>query len=104
MLHAEDIVRVVDGDTFIASFFIFHNLKVVETIRVLGIDTPEMKGATKDAAIQSKNFTESWLKNDAPINITICKRDSFGRSLATVSKSGEDLADALANSGFGRRR
>jgi len=53
-----ELVRVVDGDTI--------EVKMgdkVESVRLIGIDAPEMDEKTKEKAIESKQYLESLLKN-----------------------------------------
>lgn len=81
--------RVIDGDTFI-----LYSIGTTqdERVRVLGVDTPELgTGAVADSATV---FTRRWLAA-GDFNIDVCKRDSFGRLLAVVSRNGHTLADTL---------
>lgn len=101
------VVRVLDGDTFVATVPIWLNgLQATETIRVLGVDAPEMTGATKPAGEAAKAFAVEWL-GAGQVELMACKRDSFGRALAEVRRPaqggvpGERLADALIRSGHG---
>lgn len=96
-------VYTVDGDTFDASIPIWFGLTRYERIRVLGVDTPELKGATKAAALQSKAFADTWLKK-GPVELYACELDSLRRVLAKVSRQGENLADLLIQAGLGSPR
>jgi len=91
--------RVIDGDTFDAELDIWLGLVAVERVRVLGVDTPELKGATKAAGLVSKQFTETWLSKGT-IEIEACRRDAFGRVLGRVNRGGDYLADALLATGL----
>lgn len=82
-------VRVIDGDTIKADIDLGFNIWMHDqTIRLAGIDTPELK--SKDplcaaaALLAKKRVVE--LVNDKPIRITSQhkKRDKFGRVLATI--------------------
>ena len=95
--------RVVDGDTFLTEVEIWPGLKADERIRVLGVDTPEMKGTTKPAAVEAQKFTQAWLAK-GPFTIKTCGRDSFGRLLGTVIRGDENLASALIGAGMGVKR
>ena len=53
--------HVVDGDTFDAELDVWLGLVAVERVRVLGINAPELKGATKEAGLAAKQFTADWL-------------------------------------------
>ena len=90
--------RIIDGDTFEAHIKIWQQIAVVERVRLLGIDAPEITGPTKTAGLAAKKFTEAWLaKGD--VQITSCKRDSFGRVLGHVSRGEENLRSLLEAAG-----
>lgn len=96
---SEPVPHVMDGDTFLAVFLLFHNQAITERIRVLDIDTPERnEGAPYLAA---KAFTKEWL-DQGPFQIETCKRDAFGRSLAVVRRDRELLADELRKAGHAK--
>lgn len=92
------VMRVIDGDTFVL-FSI--GTPPEERIRILGVDTPER--GTGPLADSATAFTTRWL---AAGNFTInaCKRDSFGRFLATVTRPAQDLADTLIALHLGVKR
>jgi micrococcal nuclease len=90
LYHYRAIVqRVVDGDTIFVEIDWGNNhwdknLK----IRMLGINCPETKGATKAAGLQAKAFTESLLKSGQEVIIRTIKdekaEDDFGRLLGEI--------------------
>lgn len=99
-----------DGDTI--DFLIdcgFHNRRV-ERIRVLGIDTPELRGSEKPQGIEARDFTRNWLdagrkqvgEGRWPFIITTKKADAFGRYLATIKRVGDgaDLTQDLLDEGY----
>jgi endonuclease YncB( thermonuclease family) len=91
----------VDGDTADFRIRIWHGLEVVERVRVLEVNTPETKRATKQAGEKAKAYTEAWLAR-GPIKIDTCERDAFGRVLGKIYReSGENLAEDLLKSGNG---
>ena len=92
-------VRVIDGDTAVMSGAVWPDLTATMHVRVLGVDTPELRGTTLEDAKKAKAFTEAWL-GVGPVTLTIgCTgqpaRDSFGRVLAVVTRDGKNLADDL---------
>lgn len=95
-LTPQYVKRVIDGDTVVLYSI---GVPPEERIRVLEIDTPERGQPGFDAA---RSFTATWLAQ-GNFTITACKRDSFGRLLATVTRDGASLADALYNAGLGVR-
>lgn len=92
----QHVKRTIDGDTFV----LYHvGVPPEERIRVLAIDTPERGQFGFEAA---KAFTTEWLAT-GPFSIYTCKRDSFGRYLAVVSRNESILADTLVSLGLGVR-
>ena len=94
------VERVIDGDTFVADMAIWPGLVVTEHIRLLGVDTPEHK-PDEIAWQRARLYTEQWLAESGYVEITGCKRDSFGRILATVrSRLKGDLGSSLLMQGL----
>ena len=90
-------VRTIDGDTFSADARIWPGLTARESVRVLGVNSPELHGATAVQGAAARDFTQAWLTGD--VTLTVCKRDSFGRALATVRRASDNAdlgADLLA--------
>ncbi len=80
------VTRVVDGDTIYGDVdlgFNFGGRKM--EFRLAEVNTPEIKGPTRDAGIASKKYVEDTVLNKEVIIIT--KKDSkekYGRYLAWV--------------------
>ena len=95
----EKIISVYDGDTFRANIkglpdIIGKNI----AIRILGIDTPEIKGKCEEekvVAIKARDFSRKALFNAKTITLKNLKRDKYFRLLADVYFDDTDLADAL---------
>ena len=83
--------RVIDGDTLDVTIDCgFHGFRT-ERLRLLGVNTPERKGATRAAGDEALRFVQTWLGLAAvaaggawPLVIQTEKADAFGRFLATV--------------------
>jgi len=90
----EQVLRVIDGDTFIVMDF---DVPPETRIRVLGVDTPErgQPGYAEAAA-----FTREWLAR-GPFTVTTCERDSLLRRLGKIERNGVGLHTALIESGHG---
>jgi endonuclease YncB( thermonuclease family) len=85
--------KIIDGDTLSINFDLGFFLSLKETVRLAGIDAPEIntkKG--KEAAA----FVESELKN-AYLIIETRKKEKFGRYLAYIyySKKYKDFVDIV---------
>ena len=97
------VVRVVDGDT----------LKVrlagrVETVRLLGIDTPESKrpGAPVECGSRRAGTALRRLVDGRSVVLRADSsqdaEDRFGRVLAYVELGGDDVGEALVASGWAK--
>ena len=106
------LLRVVDGDTFDIDIDLGFSMQLTgQRLRLLGVNTPETKGKTRDAGMQAKAFTRAWLGSHTNIMIRSRKRepghaekDAFGRWLVEVfgdNDQGEQecLNAALLDSG-----
>lgn len=113
----EKVLRVVDGDTVDVRFYVWEDLMLVKRLRLLGVDTPELrprKGteaereAEKLAAVVAKDYVEKTLTEAAAVFVVSdWQTDSFGRVLAGIKytdKSGteQDLAAILLQSGYAK--
>ena len=80
------VTKVVDGDTVYGDVDLGFNIgfKKME-FRLSGINTPETKGATREAGLTSKKFVEDAILNKEVIIVT--KKDGkekYGRYLAEI--------------------
>jgi micrococcal nuclease len=80
------VTKVVDGDTVYGDVDLGFNIgfKKME-FRLSGINTPETKGATKEAGLTSKKFVEDSIGGKEVIIVT--KKDGkekYGRYLAEI--------------------
>lgn len=95
----------IDGDTFKATVPIWPDLSADVSIRVAGVDTPELHATSqceRDLANKAKAFTDSWLMT-GPIMLTKITPDKYsGRVDAVVIGPTGNLADALIAAGLGR--
>lgn len=92
-------VRTIDGDTFVATMEVWPGITAKETIRVLGVNAPEMRGVTREAAVKSRSFVARWL-DQGDVRVYVCQRDAFGRLLGTVTRGLENLTTLLLDGGY----
>jgi endonuclease YncB( thermonuclease family) len=100
---AVELVRVVDGDTLVVSVPDAHPQLAEQRVRLLGVDTPEVRGvspALKDLAAHATQFTAAFLDDAGSIVLCCEGRDSFGRLLCRVEADGRDLGEALMEAGL----
>ena len=97
------LISVYDGDTFyvdIPSCDIDVFCKHI-SVRVKGVDCPEMKGGTaetKARAKQAKEYSERFLKS-GKILLYNCGRDKYFRLLCDVEVNGQSLGEELLKAG-----
>jgi micrococcal nuclease len=96
-------VYIVDGDT--VDVWIdagFHGYRR-ERLRLLGVNAPEMHGASKAYGVAARLYVGDWLNQvgDWPLIVQTERSDVFGRFLATVWRvsDGACLNDDLLASG-----
>ncbi len=99
------IASVYDGDTFKINLNCSMAVYCEKVpVRVLGVDTPEIKGKTereKKLAEQAKAFTKNFLAQ-GPISLTNCGRDKYFRLLCDVTNGqGKNLAQELIKAKLG---
>lgn len=84
-------IRVHDGDTFYVG---------AETIRLRGVDTPEL-GRPRSA---EATWRLTALLRSAWVTIRPRAEDAYGRTVADVYVNGWNVADVLRREGFDRRQ
>lgn len=103
------LMRVIDGDT--AEFLIDTAFRTTRTerVRLLGIDTPEMRGLEREAGLAARTYAARWYavqpKTEWPFLLaTRTDPDSFGRYLAYVyaAETGECLNGVLLLAGMAK--
>lgn len=100
-----EILRVIDGDTYVVRVDLGWNVRIDGHIRLLGVNAPEKNTPEGIAAIL---FVDDLLdKLGENITLTTYKLDpamTFARYLANITLSnGESLANLLISSGNGVR-
>ena len=96
LIDPAHVRRVIDGDTFT----LYHvGVLSEEKVRLLHVDTPE-RGQPGFAT--ATEFTADWLMLGS-FTLDTCRRDSFGRLLATATRNGKGLSEALLEAGLGKK-
>jgi len=100
--------QVIDGDTIDVTLDLGRRTYATERLRLLGVNTPERKGATLAAGNAARAYVAAWLASKAsrataawPLRVQTEKDDAFGRYLAFVwaVSTGECLNDDLLLTG-----
>ena len=99
ILSPDQVVDVYDGDTFKIDLPIMHPLFGDDlSIRLFGVDTPEMRGTTdeiKALALQAQELTEKALKGASKIELRNPQRGKYFRIVSEVWIDEESLAMIL---------
>ena len=97
------VTKVYDGDTFAVDINEFPAIVGKDiSIRIYGIDTPEMKSGNK-AALEAKKFVEYRLSRAKKIILRNIRRGKYFRIVAEVYLDGESLGDMLLKAGLAKR-
>lgn len=98
--------RVVDGDTLDVVIDVGFRITMTHRLRLLGVNTPEPRGATRDAGKAATRFVIDWvdaaseIDDEWPLTVTTVEVDSFGRWLADVrDRADQSLSDILLVTG-----
>lgn len=100
------LIEVTDGDTIVVTLSLGLHEYRDESLRILGVNCPEIHGATKAAGEAASAFTRDWLRKGVAldawplvIETHLDRREKYGRLLARVWRtvdSAELNADLLA--------
>ncbi len=102
-------MRVVDGDTLVLMIDLGFNILHKITVRLLDIDTPELRGAERPDGLLAKQFVENWIHDisstglEWPLVVTTSKTGKYGRWLADIQPTDllrPTLVTALKDAGF----
>ena len=80
------ILKIVDGDTLQVEFDLGFHIKFTETVRLYGINTPELHGSDRENAIKAKLRVEQLLPIGSIVTISTIKdeKEKYGRYLAKI--------------------
>lgn len=93
------VLRVVDGDTLHVDIDLGVDTHVRQTIRLFGLNAPEMSTPEGEAA---KAYVEGWIATWGPSLLLVTskdKREKYGRYLGTVYGGGHCLNEDLLGEG-----
>lgn len=105
--YPAQVVRVIDGDTVAVHVYPWPGVIVETRIRLLGVDTPELRGkceAEKAKAREAKATVAKLLPVGSTVQIRNVKQDKYaGRHDADVILTdGRNLSEILIRSGLAR--
>jgi endonuclease YncB( thermonuclease family) len=100
-----EVVRLSDGDTFVARVRVASGADVEERVRLRGIDRPEMSARCRDEYVKAVAARDALgaLLRQGGVSVSEIGRDRYGRMLARVStRDTADVSRALLAAGHGR--
>ncbi len=102
----KNLISVYDGDTFKANLYGFPPI-VGDTvsIRILGIDTPEIRGSSPDnkvLAIKAREMARRMLEEAHIIKLKNMQRGKYFRILANVYADTINVGDSLIRGGLAK--
>lgn len=99
--YPADVIRVIDGDTFVAKVHLRKGLAEDTRIRLHGVDTPEMTSCP-EAAIKAKEFLTELIGSKVRVKFVV--RDSFGRMVSHVfTLDGDNVGAVLLEAGMAEK-
>jgi len=100
------VERVVDGDTIAVRVAVWLGLELAVSVRVRGIDAPELRGDCESEKAHAAEATAVLARmiGDEPVTLREIEGDKyFGRVLSDVASArGEDVAAAMIVAGLAR--
>ena len=105
-LYDYRIFEVIDGDTVnVMVDFLPRELGNIISIRILGIDTPEMRGKCIneiEKAKEAKSYLKELIKTDQ-YSIVIKGRDKYFRILGDIKIKDKYVSQLMLEKGYARR-
>ncbi len=101
------VLSVYDGDTLTIEGHPWPNVAITASIRVRGVDTPELRGRCpeeKALAREARDFTRAFVtRSDDQVWVVFHGRGKYGRLIAEVyDATGKNLAAELIAASLGR--
>src|SRR5262245_38576108 len=104
--HPVEILRVIDGDTFLAQVHVWPGIDITTKVRRRGIDAPEFRARCSEEFAKANAAREALLKllAEGEVAIAAVSLDKYGgRVLADASTRGTpDISAALLATGLVR--
>ncbi len=96
------VVKVYDGDTVTVDIDLgFHMWMKKQSIRLYGIDTPELRGESRERGLVVRDFVQGLILNKViTLHSFKDKKGKYGRWLAIIYIDGVNLNDLLVSIGY----
>lgn len=92
--------RVIDGDTIEIIIRLGFNITVEQTIRLYGINAPEIKGKTKEKGIIAKTWLINTISLKQIIVETFKDTEKYGRYLGIVYINNTNINQEMIKQGY----
>jgi endonuclease YncB( thermonuclease family) len=105
MRRAVEVVRTIDGDTFLARVQQSDGRSLVARVRLRGIDAPELKASCREELVKAEAASEALrdLLGQGGVTIANLGPDKYGRILADVAtRRTASVSAALLAGGYVR--
>lgn len=94
--YIKEIVRVIDGDSFVARIDLGFHTYLEKNIRLLDIDAPECRTLDENVkayGLRAKEKLQEYLTtgDEKLIFVSTSVEDKYGRGLGVVYKEGRDV-------------
>lgn len=105
MIYALIVMAITDGDTLKGQIVVWPNVLVVTSVRLKGIDTPELKGKCESeiAAAEKARARLAKLVSKGRVTIDTITDDKYASRVdAVVRVNGKSVGDQLVAEGLAR--
>lgn len=97
------VYKIYDGDT-IRCIFKFHDIYVKYSCRLMGLDTPEMKGGSESEhnfAVHIRDWLRELILNKI-VKLELLSSDKYGRLLVNVFYEGKNINKLIIEKGYAK--
>lgn len=96
-----EVIRVIDGDTVDIEVDLGFDIKTLVRFRLLGIDTPEIRGEEKEEGLKAKAaLIQLFAGYNRKVTVFSRKYDGFKRALADIWVNDIHVNTWLLQNGF----
>jgi endonuclease YncB( thermonuclease family) len=107
LVYPVDVLRIIDGDTFVARVRVWHGLYVNTSVRLRDIDAAELRArcAREFAKAQAARTALTMILADGGVTISRIGRDKYGGRIdaSVATRRTPDVSAALLRGGYARR-
>jgi len=100
-----DPSKIYDGDTMMdVKVDVAFGLSAIKTIRLFGVDTPEIRSKEKVRAIEARDRLREIVGNCKKLRIINMGEGHFGRTLGKVYCGNKNISEQLIEEGFSKTK